>query len=285
MDRLLNFNENNLLNFNKMTQGKAWDLLKIHIENVEIQHSLLKIHIENVEIQQSKTCEISSKMQFLGENSAIRADIGEGGFRGVGSLNNSTGTNTVTGTSTQGTLPNNNVTSTISLKEKNTKKRKENGLKFSGAYSDEFEKFHRAYPNKNGKSKAFEYWEKYRRAGSLPETGYLLACIDILRSSPEWRKEDGQFIPMCKTWLGNRRWEDLPEEKVHARITRNAAPKEESAAAGKARIPANLELPPFEEWREMNTLRQRDFEKTTGYTQSEILKEIIRRKRAKEDMK
>ena len=71
----------------------------------------------------------------------------------------------------------------------------------------EFEKFWTAYPRKEGKQKARAAFEKV----AVPlET--LLEAIERQKSSAQWTKDEGQFIPHPATWLNGKRWEDqLPQ--------------------------------------------------------------------------
>ena len=38
----------------------------------------------------------------------------------------------------------------------------------------------------------------------------LLAAIASQKKSPQWQKDNGQFIPHPATWLNGQRWEDQP---------------------------------------------------------------------------
>lgn len=71
----------------------------------------------------------------------------------------------------------------------------------------EFEKFWSAYPRKEGKQKARAAFEKV----TVPlET--LLEALERQKTSAQWTKDDGQFIPHPATWLNGKRWEDqLPQ--------------------------------------------------------------------------
>ena len=71
----------------------------------------------------------------------------------------------------------------------------------------EFEKFWTAYPRKEGKQKARAAFEKV----TVPlET--LLEALERQKTSAQWTKDDGQFIPHPATWLNGKRWEDqLPQ--------------------------------------------------------------------------
>lgn len=74
------------------------------------------------------------------------------------------------------------------------------------AYSDEFERFWRAYPKKVGKGGAYKAFKKVEAIKhTLP---IMLEAIEQQKDSEQWKKDKGQFIPHPTTWLNQRRWED-----------------------------------------------------------------------------
>lgn len=79
-------------------------------------------------------------------------------------------------------------------------------------YLDGFEEFWAAYPKRKGKGKAAEEWSKARPDASL--LAVILAAVEAQRSSRDWTKEGGQFIPMPSTWLHQKRWGDDAEVSV-----------------------------------------------------------------------
>ncbi len=70
---------------------------------------------------------------------------------------------------------------------------------------DGFEEFWKEYPRKVGRQDALKAWNKCK---TLPEIESLLAIVRSWKSSPEWQKDAGQFIPHAATWLNGNRWED-----------------------------------------------------------------------------
>jgi hypothetical protein len=85
---------------------------------------------------------------------------------------------------------------------------RENKRKELGVYSDEFETFYAAYPNKKAKMAAWERWSKMN--GVRPNIDAILTAI---QSQIEWRAnaKKGEFRPEWKhpaTWLGNGCWDD-----------------------------------------------------------------------------
>jgi hypothetical protein len=73
----------------------------------------------------------------------------------------------------------------------------------SEATSDPFEEFWAAYPKKRGKLAAKKAWQA--RKPPLPKVLETLAAFKV---SPEWRKDNGRFIPYPASWLTRGGWED-----------------------------------------------------------------------------
>ena len=71
-------------------------------------------------------------------------------------------------------------------------------------YSKEFLSFWETYPKKVGKGAAWRVWEKIRGL----DVGLVLTAVARQKTSQQWVKDDGQFIPHPATWLNQRRWED-----------------------------------------------------------------------------
>jgi len=69
-----------------------------------------------------------------------------------------------------------------------------------------FEQFWLAYPKKRSKGKAEAALKKINPSEQLLAT--MIAKIEQAKTSPDWRKEQGRFIPYPATWLNARGWED-----------------------------------------------------------------------------
>ncbi len=69
-----------------------------------------------------------------------------------------------------------------------------------------FEGFWEGYPKKRSKGQAEKAWRKLAPSSELCER--ITAALEAAKSSPEWRKDAGQFIPYPATWLNSRGWED-----------------------------------------------------------------------------
>lgn len=73
--------------------------------------------------------------------------------------------------------------------------------------SSEFEQFWNSYPRKIGKKAA---QKAYQQAKDKPTIVELLAAIEKAKTSEQWTKDNGQFIPHPATWLNQGRWTDEP---------------------------------------------------------------------------
>lgn len=81
----------------------------------------------------------------------------------------------------------------------------ENESKYTRA-RERFDQFWEAYPKKVGKGAAQKSFEKLRVTDELLQT--MLTVIERMKRTPQWTKDNGQYIPNPQTWLNQRRWED-----------------------------------------------------------------------------
>lgn len=79
------------------------------------------------------------------------------------------------------------------------------------ALRERFEKFWKSYPRKKSKADAEKAWAKINPSEQLVAT--MLAAIEQAKTSVDWTKERGQFIPYPATWLNKRCWEDEVVER------------------------------------------------------------------------
>lgn len=68
---------------------------------------------------------------------------------------------------------------------------------------DGFAEFWSAYPRKVAKGDAEKAWKKHK-----PNLAACLSAISIAKSSTDWTKDGGQYIPHPATWLNGKRWDD-----------------------------------------------------------------------------
>ncbi|CAB4147410.1 Protein of unknown function DUF1376 [uncultured Caudovirales phage] len=69
----------------------------------------------------------------------------------------------------------------------------------------DFAEFWAVYPRKTGKGAAKRAWTRQKPP--------LQKCLDAIAwqvLTPDWCRDQGQYIPHPSTWLNNRRWEDEP---------------------------------------------------------------------------
>jgi hypothetical protein len=71
-----------------------------------------------------------------------------------------------------------------------------------------FDGFWSAYPRKVGKGAARKAWGKIKPAAELVER--MLSTLTWQRTSEQWTKDGGKFIPYPATWLNQERWTDEP---------------------------------------------------------------------------
>lgn len=71
----------------------------------------------------------------------------------------------------------------------------------------EFERFWQAYPRKMGKGDARAAWEQTKTI--RPLTADLIKAVIVQKSTDDWTKEAGRYIPYPATWLRGERWEDV----------------------------------------------------------------------------
>jgi hypothetical protein len=119
-------------------------------------------------------------------------------------------------------------------------------------YSAEFELFWHAYPKKAGKDAAFRAWKAKKREKRLPPVAELIAKVEQFKSSEQWQRDGGQYIPNPATWLNQGRWMDEAEvTPAHSPAYREPQPPEmlypdtppeisEETRAKIAQIKANL---------------------------------------------
>ena len=77
----------------------------------------------------------------------------------------------------------------------------------------EFDQFWQSYPKKKSKHDAKRAFAKIVGKAELST---LLSALDRQKQSPQWTKDNGQYIPYPATWLNGHRWEDEPEETAPA---------------------------------------------------------------------
>lgn len=91
--------------------------------------------------------------------------------------------------------------------EKRSKdKLSQEGESLRGVSENTFEKFYALYPKKKSKGDAEKAWTAIKPDDDLFRK--IMASVTRWRSSPDWQKNSGQFIPYPATWLRAKGWED-----------------------------------------------------------------------------
>ena len=105
---------------------------------------------------------------------------------------------------------------TVSKPEANGKQEKEQGQEkeqdkeqmlytpASKPKQEAFEKFWSVYPKKVGKEAARKAFAKVKAPVDT-----LISAVEAQKSSAQWTKDNGQYIPNPATWLNQGRWEDV----------------------------------------------------------------------------
>lgn len=80
------------------------------------------------------------------------------------------------------------------------------GSKSNNLQQERFEAWWAEYPKKVGKQAARKAWNKIRPDAALYSR--IVDATKAQRTSEQWRKENGRFIPNPATWINQGRWDD-----------------------------------------------------------------------------
>jgi hypothetical protein len=69
-----------------------------------------------------------------------------------------------------------------------------------------FEAFWSAYPKRKAKGDAEKAWAKLKPDSELAER--IMTALRQAKTSPEWVRDAGRYIPHPASWLNGKRWED-----------------------------------------------------------------------------
>lgn len=69
----------------------------------------------------------------------------------------------------------------------------------------EFDRFWAEYPRKQGKGAALKAYRKARKKITAEE---MLSAVRRQKTSWDWTKDGGQYVPQPATWLNQERWSD-----------------------------------------------------------------------------
>lgn len=105
------------------------------------------------------------------------------------------------------------INKNIKNEEKNVKNEKNEKKDSVPAWKNRFDDFWNLYPKKQGKGAAEKSWEKIKPNEDL-FNGIMDALRKNIQNNPNWKTENGRFIPNPATWLNQKRWEDSTEWKA-----------------------------------------------------------------------
>lgn len=77
---------------------------------------------------------------------------------------------------------------------------------FSGLEEEAFLRFWKFYPKKRSKGDAEKAWKSIKPGSELVEK--ILDALKRAKTSRDWLKENGKFVPYPATWLRSKGWED-----------------------------------------------------------------------------
>lgn len=80
-------------------------------------------------------------------------------------------------------------------------------------YSENFLEFWKSYPKRSKKPEAFKAWVK-NKCDEVADK--IESALQWQRTSLDWTKDDGQFIPLPASYLNAHRWEDEPVTAIGA---------------------------------------------------------------------
>ena len=80
------------------------------------------------------------------------------------------------------------------------------GLNRASALEQRFSEFWSAYPKKKSRGDAVKAWNKIKPDEQLHDR--ILRAIERAKTSADWTKDNGQFIPYPASWLNAQGWED-----------------------------------------------------------------------------
>lgn len=71
---------------------------------------------------------------------------------------------------------------------------------------DAFEEFWKEYPKKVGKADARKAWGKIKPSKTL--IAQMMETLGRAKTSDQWTRDNGRYVPNPATWLNQGRWED-----------------------------------------------------------------------------
>lgn len=73
-----------------------------------------------------------------------------------------------------------------------------------------FNRFWQAYPRRVSRLDALKAWTKLAPSPELVDL--IMDALSWQKTTPQWTKADGAFVPHAASWLRGERWTDEPFE-------------------------------------------------------------------------
>ncbi len=83
-----------------------------------------------------------------------------------------------------------------------------------------FERFWSAYPKRKSRGTALKAWNKLQPDEQLQDR--IMRALERAKTSADWQKEGGKFIPYPASWLNAQGWEDEIGERREASMFEGA---------------------------------------------------------------
>lgn len=104
-----------------------------------------------------------------------------------------------------------------SLNERDKEKKRikrDKSLSPAGNLSTQFLTFWSAYPQRRRVDRA-RCWDAWRASKLDILVADIVRHVEAMKLTPQWRENDGRYVPLVLTYLNQRRWESgMPERKV-----------------------------------------------------------------------
>jgi len=88
-----------------------------------------------------------------------------------------------------------------------------------------FQSVKAVYPRQHNVAQAWVAWQELRPQPDVALVARMLETLKWQTREPSWTKDGGQFVPLFRTWIRDRRWEDEPFEPQSAMALRSPGPK------------------------------------------------------------
>jgi hypothetical protein len=108
--------------------------------------------------------------------------------------------------------------------EEERKKKERKHASGRESVDDGFAEFWDAYPKKRSKGDARKAWNVLKP--DAIQLGRILEAIARLKTSEQWLREEGRYIPYPATWLRAEGWEDQPDVGVNGHCEETRAEKD-----------------------------------------------------------